>query len=266
MLKILLISLVIFLLAVVMTMTGRGGGNFYILTLVIAGLPMHEAASTGQFILFTSAVSAALVFRKGKNMLLPLALFLGGITSATAFLGGYSAHQFSGETLKLVFAGLLAIAGLSMLIKKNEGEPRRETRSGSWKIKAENRICIINLWIAVPVAMTAGFFSGMVGVSGGSFLVPLMVLACGVPVHFAVGTATAIVASTAFAGFMGHYLNSAFNPGWALLLAAAAIMGGLLGGKITLKTRPVFLKTAFAITTLAASVLMLLNAFFPPNA
>ncbi len=109
-----------------MTMTGRGGGNFYILTLVLAGLPMHEAASTGQFILFTSAISAALVFRKGNNILLPLALFLGGITSATAFLGGYAAHQFSGESLKIIFAIFLAIAGLSMFIKRKGKESKGE--------------------------------------------------------------------------------------------------------------------------------------------
>jgi uncharacterized protein len=262
MLEILLVALVIFILAVVMTMTGRGGGNFYILTLVIAGLPMHEAASTGQFILFTSAVSAALVFRKGKNMLLPLALFLGGITSTTAFLGGFAAHQFSGESLKIIFAIFLAIAGLSMFLKSQRKDKRREDRPGFWSFKSGNQLYIINLWVAVPVAMTAGFFSGMVGVSGGSFLVPLMVLACGVPVHLAVGTATAIVASTAFSGFVGHALNNAFNAHWALPLASATILGGILGGKIALKTRPVFLKTLFAVTTLVASVLMLLNTLF----
>ncbi len=262
MLKILLVALVIFGLAVVMTMTGRGGGNFYILALVIAGLPMHEAASTGQFILFTSAVAAALVFRKGKNMLLPLALFLGGITSATAFLGGFAAHQFSGESLKIIFAIFLAIAGLSMFINRKRKDKGREDRPGFWNLKTGNQLYIINLWVAVPVAIFAGFFSGMVGVSGGSFLVPLMVLACGVPVQLAVGTATAIVAATAFSGFVGHALNDTFNAYWALPLASATILGGILGGQITLKTRPVFLKTFFAVTTLAASVLMLLNVLF----
>ena len=35
-------------IAVVMTMTGRGGGNFYVPLLVAAGQPMHGAAATGQ--------------------------------------------------------------------------------------------------------------------------------------------------------------------------------------------------------------------------
>jgi len=41
----------------------------------------------------------------------------------------------------------------------------------------------------------------MVGVSGGSFLVSLMVLACGVSMHTAVGTASTLIAATAFMVF-----------------------------------------------------------------
>ena len=33
----------VFLIAVVMTMAGRGGGNFYVLAQVIAGVSMHAA-------------------------------------------------------------------------------------------------------------------------------------------------------------------------------------------------------------------------------
>ena len=108
--------------------------------------------------------------------------------------------------------------------------------------------------------LATGFFSGMVGVSGGSFLVPLMVLACGVPMRVAVGTASAMVATTAFAGFLGHALQGSFRPGWALPVAAAAVCGGLIGARIALKTKPAYLKRLFALTTLAAAVVMMVNA------
>ena len=48
---------------------------------------------------------------------------------------------------------------------------------------------MVKVWIALPVSVLTGFASGMVGVSGGSFLVPLTVVACSVPMHLAVGTA-----------------------------------------------------------------------------
>ncbi len=47
-----IVSFLIFIAAVAMTMVGKGGGNFYVVILALANIPMHEAATTGQFILF----------------------------------------------------------------------------------------------------------------------------------------------------------------------------------------------------------------------
>lgn len=260
MLKIALVSLVVFALAVVMTMTGRGGGNFYVLTLVLAGLPMHEAATTGQFVLFTTAVAATVIFRKGEVLSLPLALFFSVLTASMAFFGGFAAWLFSGGELKIVFSILLAFAGTAMFFTVEEKKKEPNPRRGYWNLKTGEELYVINLWLAVPLAMGVGFFSGMVGVSGGSFLVPLMVLACGVPMRIAVGTASAMVAATAFAGFLGHALHGSFNPVWTTPIAGVAILGGVLGGGIAIKTKPKYLKTLFAVTTLVASALMLAHA------
>lgn len=247
-------------LAVVMTMTGRGGGNFYVLTFVLAGAPMHEAATTGQFVLFATALASMVVFQKHKTVLLPLALFIGGMTATTAFAGGFFAHLLTGITLKIVFSLLLVLAGVLMLlpVKKRTSKPHR---SGSyWVLKTVDSVYYINLWVTVPAVLASGFCAGMVGVSGGSFLVPLMVLGCRVPMRLAVGTASIIVAVSAFSGFLGHALHGTFNPTWALPIAGVAVVGGVLGGRIALKTKPAYLKTLFALTTLVAAILMMVNA------
>ena len=260
MLNIAIAGVVIFVLAILMTMTGRGGGNFYVLTLVLAGLSMETAATTGQFVLFTAALAAALLFRRHKMLSLPLAVFIGGLTAITAFLGGFFAHTFSGITLKIIFSALLAIAGILMLFPVREKSGKAACGFGCWRLKAGDDEYIINLRLVVPIALATGFFAGMVGVSGGSFLVPLMVLACGVPMHVAVGTSSAMVSAIAFAGFAGHALHGGFDPRWSIPIAVAAIIGGLIGGRITLKTRPAYLKTLFAITTLFAAARMIVNA------
>jgi len=100
----------------------------------------------------------------------------------------------------------------------------------------------------------------MVGVSGGSFLVPLMVLACGVPMHKAVGTASALIMAIALMGFLGHAVQGDFNPSWAIPLALVTIIGGVLGGKFSLKTKPKQLKKLFAYTNWLAALFMIVNA------
>jgi uncharacterized membrane protein YfcA len=114
--KLTIVSMVVFTLAVVMTMAGRGGGNFYVVVFVLSDTPMHEAATTGQFILFMTGISALFVFQKNKLVTWPLAIFLGILMAISALAGGYFSHWFSGFSLKIVFSSLLAVAGGLMLV------------------------------------------------------------------------------------------------------------------------------------------------------
>ena len=92
-----------------------------------------------------------------------------------------------------------------------------------------------------------GFASGMVGVSGGSFLVPPMVLVSKFPMLVEVGTASTLIAVTALMGFTGHAMQGDFNPAWAVPLAVITIGGGLLSGKFAMKSKPKHLKKLFGI-------------------
>ncbi len=257
----------IFVVAVSMTMVGKGGGNFYVVILAIAGVPMHEAATTGQFILFSASVAAMVVFQKNKSVSWVLAVLVGTFTALAALGGGYFSHLFSGFSLKLIFAVMLLIAGIVMLIPVSEHRNFTEKRPfGVIHFRSGAETYGVNLWVALPVTILTGFCSGMVGVSGGSFLVPLMVLACRVPMHTAVGTASTMIGATAFMGFAGHAVRGDFNPSWAIPLAVITIIGGLLGGRFSLNTKPKHLKTLFAYTNWLAAIFMIINAFHTKGA
>ncbi len=251
----------IFVVAVAMTMVGKGGGNFYVVILTVSGVPMHEAATTGQFILFSASVAAMVVFQKNKSVSWMLAVIIGTITALSALGGGYFSHLFSGFSLKLIFAVMLLVAGTLMLapVSEYKANPGKK-HFGIVGIGSGGDIYEINLWIVLPITVLTGFCSGMVGVSGGSFLVPLMVLACGVPMHTAVGTASTLIAATALMGFSGHAVQGDFNPSWAVPLAVITIIGGILGGKFALKTKPRHLKKLFAYTNWLAALFMAINA------
>jgi len=253
----------ILIVSVTMTMVGKGGGNFYVVILAIAGLPMHQAATTGQFILFAASVAAMIVFQKNKAVSWPLALLVGGLTAVAALGGGYFSHLFSGFALKLIFAGMLAAAGAIMLMPVSEKKhPEKGTRLGTLVLRSGGERYPVNLWIAVPATLLTGFGSGMVGVSWGSFLVPLMVVACGVSMHKAVGTSSTLIAAIAFMGFVGHAVQGDFNPQWALPLAVMTVVGGIVGGKCALNTKPGYLKQVFAYTNWLAAAFMVINAVY----
>jgi len=261
MISIVVVSVVIFVIAIVMAMTGRGGGNFYVPTLIIAGLAIHQAATIAQLILFCTAVAALLVFQKSRTIDWKLALVIDPPTDVMAFVGGYYAHLFSGNVLKFVFAFLLVVAGLFMLYPVKERPQDNRKRFGFWPRKFGDNSYVVNLWLAIPITALTGLVAGMVGISGGSFKIPLMVLACGVPMRVAIGTSSAMVAVTALMGFLGHAAAGDFNFYWAIPLMVVAVLGGVIGGKVSLKTKPNNLKKIFAYTTLIAAVFMLVNAF-----
>jgi len=255
----LLIS-ILFIIAIVMTMTGRGGGNFYVLTLVLFGISMHEAATTGQFILMVSSLSATLLFGKNRTVEWKLVFTIGGLTAISAFFGGFFSDYIEGEVLKYIFSFFLLIAAVLMLRPVKETNKTNEHKKGYWNLISGNHNYAINLRLALPLVIVTGFGSGMVGISGGSFLVPLMVLACNVPMKIAVGTSTTMVFGTALMGFIGHTISGHFDSSIAIPLAIAAAIGGFIGGKIALKTKPKKLKLLFAFTTLAAALVMVINA------
>ena len=261
MLNLIIASIAVFFIAIVMAMVGRGGGNFYVPILVALGLTIHQAATVGQFILISSAAASAIVYQKHRTLDWKLALLIEPPTNIGAFIGGYYAHAFSGATLKFVFSGLLVLASFFMLrpVKERTGEAKH--RRGYWHRRYGEHEYAVPLWLAIPLTFATGLAAGMVGISGGSFKIPLMVLACGVPMRVAVGTSSAMVAATAGAGFIGHTLSGDFNPGWALPVAAVAVVGGLIGGKVSIRTDPRKLKLLFALTTLAAALFMVINAF-----
>ena len=259
-----LLALIILVIAVFMVMTGHGGGNFFIIALVLAGIDMHIAAASVQFILFTAAFFAMVVFGTKKFVEWKLALLMGILIGISAFAGGFFSDFVTGKTLKLILSVLLFILALLML-KPIKGTPDQAAKSGwsYWPVKSfDNTVTYyVNLLIVIPTVLAFGFIAGMVGISGGSFMVPLLVLACGVPMKNAVGTASTLIAVSALFGFAGHALSGHFDYRIALPLALGGAIGGLIGGRIAIKSKPRLLKILFAVTTLVAAIIMAYKTF-----
>ncbi len=251
-----ILAVIIMLIAFLMTMTGRGGGNFYVLTLVLSGISMNISASTGQFILMCSSLMAAILFSKQKMIHWKLTILLGVLIFVSAMGGGFLGQYFNEKLLKVIFAIVMFLAALLMLRK-----PKQHLKSDhKWiiSLKSNAEVYHVNLILTVPIVLLTGFISGMVGVSGGSFLVPLMLLTMSVPMHTAVATSTTLVTISAAAGFFGHLGAGIFNPQLAIPLAIGGLIGGFFGAKMALKSKPKNLKYLFAGTQLVASVIMII--------
>jgi hypothetical protein len=257
-----IISAIILLISITMSMVGKGGGNFYVLVMVLAGVSMYNAATTSQLIMMGTSVTAMLVFNKHKKVDWKLALVIDPPTDIMAFIGGYFAQSIPVTTLKLMFAILLIIISFSMMIKVKDKETLQVNKFGYWNRTFGEYKYSVNLWVTIPITAAVGFFAGAIGISGGAFKIPLMVMLCGIPMEIAVGTSAAMVAVTALMGFIGHSINGDFNPKLAVPLMIVAIAGGLIGSKYAIKSKPKNLKKIFAVTNMAAAIMMIADIIF----
>jgi uncharacterized protein len=66
---------------------------------------------------------------------------------------------------------------------------------------------------------------------------------------------------TASAGFLGHLSTGHFSYRLAIPMVLAGLIGGIIGAKITLKFKPKNLKVIFALTSIIAAILMIINTF-----
>jgi uncharacterized membrane protein YfcA len=107
-----------------------------------------------------------------------------------------------------------------------------------------------NLSRAVGILLAAGFSgvaAGLVGIGGGTVLVPLLVLLFGFSQHRAQGTSLiALIPPTGLLAFLAYAKAGYVNWQTGLLLIPGVFIGGILGGLLARKLNPQRMRRVFA--------------------
>ena len=257
-----LLATVLFLVALVFTVLGQGGGVLYTPVQVATGIDFHTAATTSLFLIMVASLSSSLVFRKAKRIDWPLALVLESSTALGGLAGGLLSGGLSGSFLSALFAAVVAIAGFFMLVKFSPSPRRPSSRSGftSWARSVGSATYRVNLAVALPICLVAGLASGLVGVGGGILKVPMMVLLFGIPMEVAVGSSAFMVGMTAAGGFAGHVVAGHWDWRTSLVLAVAVFAGGQIGARLSVRIERGRLKKGFGVFLLLISAYMVARA------
>jgi uncharacterized protein len=97
------------------------------------------------------------------------------------------------------------------------------------------------------VACIVGTCGGLVGVGGGTLLIPLLVLLLGFDQHRAQGTSLiALVPPTGLLAFLAYYRAHQVDLHVGLLIIPGILFGGVLGGRIATKLSPKGMRITFA--------------------
>ncbi len=222
---------------------GVGGGIILVPLLVQAlHLGQHEAQGTSlAFITVTALVAALFYFAEG-NLDLLLALWLSAGAVPGVLLGAAVARKLTARRLKRAFGVLVLLTAVRILIAVPHGaEPPR-------------------MWSAplhVLLGVAVGALGGLLGVGGGTILVPVLVLGERVPQHLAQGVSLLMVLPTGVVGALSHarhgHVVRALLPG----LMAGGAVGALLGALLAHRIQAPALTRLFALFLLPVSAQMI---------
>ncbi len=191
-------------------LVGLGGGVVMIpLMVAVLKLTQHKAHGTSLFALVFTGLTGAITYGM-KGTVDVVASFILAVTAIfTARLGAKFAHSLPEWKLKRAFGGFLIFAALILLAKPYLMNMYHFEIGGMYKIL-----------LLLVVGLFAGFLAGMMGIGGGTVMVPALVLILNYGQHIAQGTSLLCMVP---AGAVGAYTH----------LKLGNVIKGLLPGLIT---------------------------------
>lgn len=108
--------------------------------------------------------------------------------------------------------------------------------------------------------LAVGILSGMVGLGGGVFIIPILTYGFGMSQHKAQGTSLgALLAPIGALAFMEYYKAGNIDVRAAILIALGFLIGGYFGGRWAQLVSDATLRRGFAVLLIAVAIRMLIQ-------
>ncbi len=109
----------------------------------------------------------------------------------------------------------------------------------------------------LSVGVLTGTVNGLLGIGGGTILIPAMVFLMGISQYQAHGTSLAVILPTTVASCIIYGISSDLNFPVAVEVASGGILGGYLGAKLMNKIPAIRLRQFFGLFMFLAGLRMM---------
>lgn len=212
--------LLFFSIAVLYSSIGHAGASGYLAVMALLSFAPESIKPTSLILnILVAAIASYRFISQGyfdKRIFLSFIVF----SLPTAFLGGYL--KLSPFYFKLIAGTFLIISAVLLLLKRQSSDYQLKEIKQQW------------LYSAVFGSLI-GFVSGIIGVGGGIFLTPVILLLGWTTVKNASGISALFILLNSVSGLLGHLssLNKldANSPYWIFAVITGGILGSYLGTK-----------------------------------
>jgi uncharacterized membrane protein YfcA len=157
-----------------------------------------------------------------------------------AFLGGMI--QLPVPAYKVVLGLVLIVAAVRL----------------AWKLSVDKVVSDPPIWISLVIGASIGLLSGLVGVGGGIFLTPVLLLMNWSETKKAAGVSAMFILVNSISGLAGNYSGVVKLPGNVWFWVLGAVVGGVIGSTLgSKKFNSLTLRRVLAVVLLFAGVKLL---------
>ncbi len=231
----------------VLGFVGAGGAMLSVPILMYGfGFEPKQATTAALAVVFLAALSGVIPKARKGQVLYRDAFVISGIGLITNFGFASIANRIPDALITTGFAGILVLAGTSMLRPPRLEEHKR-----------------MPVPILILMSLIIGSMTGLFGIGGGFLAIPVLVLFFGTPQAVAAGTSLLIIALNSLISFIGHrgYWS---DVQWhiPIFMGGAAIVIAQIASQFSSRTSPVALRKAFAYLLFAVSLFTIAKTWF----
>lgn len=267
-------------------MFGVGGGFLTTPLLIFYGIPPTVAAASAATQVMGASVSSVVGHFGRKTIDLPMGgvMVVGGTIGAVIGAFIFRLLERLGQidtVIGILYVVMLGSIGILMareaihtLVMARRGErPEARKRRHHPLVAAlplRWRFYASGLYISPFAPLLLGIFSGIItmlmGIGGGFILVPAMLYILGMSTQLVIGTSLFQILFVTMVTTMVHATTThAVDLVLAFLLLIGSVTGAQIGGRISMKVRPEYLRVALAFIVLIVAIRMALGLGWRPD-
>ena len=228
------------------SMIGLGGGLIVVPILVLSGLTPQVAVAGGLATTLANATASSVVYTQQKRIMYRSAITLGTLAIPGAVLGSVLAKETEPGIFGILLASALFLASFYIFAS-------RKMRSEAMEKRYQR-------FVFIPASFFAGVVSAFFGIGGGLVFVPILLMVLGVGVMHAAPASTFAILMTSVVGLASHSVLGHVDVILTLLLSAGALIGGVVGARLSLVMGEKYLRIISAVTTGGAASWLMLDS------
>jgi len=253
------------------SLMGIGGTIILVPFLLLLGYDVHATIGTSLLVALLVGLSCTFAYFRQKRVDWLIGFLSVLITMPMSSVGAYATAFFSPFHLRIALVVVLILVAAFMLIRSTpEVSGRNKCGTRGKEIGHKGKLYrklvdssgvvfkyTVDLRQGLSLLFLAGFLSGLLGVTGGTMLIPIYSQVMGLPIHLSVATSLFTVVFTAVSGSFVHLMIGNIMPLVALQLTIGSLIGTQLGASVAKRCRPRQLARGFGLFVLLLALLLL---------